>query len=476
MAGAQTPADVRTALGLGTAAQLDVGTTANKVVQLDGTAKLPAVDGSQLTGIVASVVDVTGATGTLPVDHGGTGATTAATARANLGSTTVGDAVFIAANAAAARTAIGTVIGTDVQAYAATASQVEMEGGTETAIRAMSPLLVAQAIAALSTSSASTVNRIINGGFSINQRLATSVADDTYCLDRWYVLTETGNVTVSQQTDQENGTPYNIRLTQPDASPKRIGLAQIIEARDCKDLRGKVAALGLRIRNSTGGQINYAILEWSGTADSVTSDVISAWAASPTYIGSITERVKGTVTPAANTWTDATAITGTINAATNNLIVFIWTNGTFVQNATLDIGRVQLEEGSSTAFKSRLFEQELSLCQRFFEKSWDLATAIGATTGDGAEAIRQTTSSEDKTMFNASFRVRKRAIPVVTWYNPNTGSSGQIYDIGASASRTVTGTYSNTPTSETKLGAPTHAAAGTGGNIIWAQWTASAEL
>lgn len=36
---------------LGTAAALDVGTTANKVVQLDGSAKLPAVDGSQLTNL-----------------------------------------------------------------------------------------------------------------------------------------------------------------------------------------------------------------------------------------------------------------------------------------------------------------------------------------------------------------------------------------------------------------------------------------
>ena len=36
---------------LGTAAALDVGTSANNVVQLDGTAKLPAVDGSQLTNL-----------------------------------------------------------------------------------------------------------------------------------------------------------------------------------------------------------------------------------------------------------------------------------------------------------------------------------------------------------------------------------------------------------------------------------------
>lgn len=41
----------RATLGLGTAATLNVGTAASNVVQLDGTGKLPAVDGSQLTGV-----------------------------------------------------------------------------------------------------------------------------------------------------------------------------------------------------------------------------------------------------------------------------------------------------------------------------------------------------------------------------------------------------------------------------------------
>ena len=47
----------RTTLGLGTAATLNVGTSANNVVQLDGTGKLPAVDGSQLTNITVVETD-----------------------------------------------------------------------------------------------------------------------------------------------------------------------------------------------------------------------------------------------------------------------------------------------------------------------------------------------------------------------------------------------------------------------------------
>jgi hypothetical protein len=53
--------------------------------------------------------------GTLLVSHGGTGATTAATARSNLGITAAGDAVVTAATAAAARTALGaTTVGSSM--------------------------------------------------------------------------------------------------------------------------------------------------------------------------------------------------------------------------------------------------------------------------------------------------------------------------------------------------------------------------
>jgi hypothetical protein len=57
--GAITPSSVAatgnvTGANLGTASAQNVGTSAGNVVQLDGSAKLPAVDGSQLTNVSGS--------------------------------------------------------------------------------------------------------------------------------------------------------------------------------------------------------------------------------------------------------------------------------------------------------------------------------------------------------------------------------------------------------------------------------------
>ena len=61
--GGTTASAARTNLGLGSAATLDVGTSANKIVQLDGSARLPAVDGSQLTNLPGG-----GGGGSVPAD------------------------------------------------------------------------------------------------------------------------------------------------------------------------------------------------------------------------------------------------------------------------------------------------------------------------------------------------------------------------------------------------------------------------
>ncbi len=59
----KTLAEVKTLLGLGTAAYLDVGTTANKVLQLNASSQIPAVSGALLTNLPASAaLTVSGAT------------------------------------------------------------------------------------------------------------------------------------------------------------------------------------------------------------------------------------------------------------------------------------------------------------------------------------------------------------------------------------------------------------------------------
>jgi hypothetical protein len=107
--------NARTGLGLGTAATSPVSAfqPASSALSNLATGNGGALSNLQATNLVGiipasniSTVTFTNIGGTLAISSGGTGATNAVNARQNLGSTIVGDAVFIATNAAAARTAI----------------------------------------------------------------------------------------------------------------------------------------------------------------------------------------------------------------------------------------------------------------------------------------------------------------------------------------------------------------------------------
>ncbi len=217
-------------------------------------------------------------------------------------------------------------------------------------------------------------NVLINPDGFINQRVAGSgIADDTYHVDRWYALTQTAALDVSQLSNVADGTPSMIRLTQPNATAQRIGSAQIVEGIISRAARGKSVTLSGKVRMSAAATVRYAILAWTGTADSATSDVVNNWT-SGTYttgnffISTTTSLVaEGNLALSANTLTDF-SLTGSVPSGCNNLIVLIWSSATMAQNATLDF-RAKLEEGvTATSFVPRHPDTELSICRRYFQR------------------------------------------------------------------------------------------------------------
>lgn len=284
-------------------------------------------------------------------------------------------------------------------------------------------------------------NRLINGNFAINQRQATSVADDAYCLDRWYVLTETGNVTVAQMTDVESGTATSIKLTQPDATPKRIGLAQIMESINCRDLQGAAVQFSGKLKCSLSQPVRFAIVGNSGSADVQTSDLVDKWSStnysnSNFFQGATWPYGVGTITPTAATWTNF-SVTATLGY-TNNFSVFVWTEGTLAQNGTLELARMAFKPGIEIVHgQSHMhfdIASELVACQRYYEKSYNQGTAPGTATTTGIVYFR---SNGTNHLECVPFKVTKRGTPNVTLYNPNSGASGSWRDYTAPADKTV---------------------------------------
>ena len=295
----------------------------------------------------------------------------------------------------------------------------------------------ALAFSQFSSGGGSDYDYLINGDGQVNQAVAgAGIADGAYGHDQWVALTQTGAIAVSTLTDVEDGLPSMIRLTQSQATAQRMGYIQPLEASRVKRLRGKLVTMVMRLRNSTGAAIRYAVVEHTGPADTLTNDIVNDWT-SGTYMtgnffasqsGNITVRAVGSVTPAASTLMDATLQT-TLGSTFNNLYVFVWTEGAAAQNATLDLA-VNLRRGNATTpVAMRPFQDELTLCQRYYEKTYPLGdapgTAYGTSTGGGPIST-YIYANANYASVSFGFKATKRVSPTVTTYSPVTGASGVI--------------------------------------------------
>jgi hypothetical protein len=136
---------------------------------------------------------------------------------------------------------------------------------------------------------------------------------------------------------------------------------------------------------------------------------------------------------------------------------------------------VQLEAGdTATPFEHRSFGQELALCQRYFEKSYDLGTVAGAANENGM-AITWAASVSNYYSFSTKFLVSKRATPTVTIYNPSSGTTSEMRNTDTGGAVTVAGISLVGQTAPFGF-LYSSSAVSADGNRYSTQWTASAEL
>jgi hypothetical protein len=225
-------------------------------------------------------------------------------------------------------------------------------------------------------------NRIINGEFGVAQRGTSFVSgandNDSYNLDRWYVLSD-GNdaVDITQETSTVPTNQLTAIALDVETANKKFGIAQIIEQKNCVGLIGGNVTLSFKAKVSSTTKLDNvkaAVVAWSGTADTVTSDIISAWGAEgtdPTLIANATFENTPANLSVTTSYATYTLTANIDTASTKNLIVFIWSDVTDTTAGDfLYITDVQLEAGSTaTDFERRPIGTELAMCQRYFFKT-----------------------------------------------------------------------------------------------------------
>jgi len=198
--------------------------------------------------------------------------------------------------------------------------------------------------------------------------------------------------------------------------------------------------------------------------------------------------------PIAGTWDYTNGIGLTVffckgSGATFQTAANIWTVGNFVATVNqvnshdanankFQLALVQFEAGSiASKFERRSIQEEIALCQRYYEKSFFMSVTpaqnVGQSTGEARSAAILAGVS---TVYfpNVEFKIPKRSEnPTIVTYNPGAANANaRNFTLGADG----TGFLNNFTSSRCFSIYPT-VAAGTGvNNFIGYHWTADSEL
>jgi hypothetical protein len=275
-------------------------------------------------------------------------------------------------------------------------------------------------------------NRIINGAMVINQRAGspyTVNSASNYTLDRYEgALTGSGTFTVTQSTNVPSGSTFQYSaLVTVATTASSYGtndyyfLQQKIEGFNMWDLGwgtanavpvtvsfwAKASITGTYAYHIINGSANYSYVAtytittantWQFITLNIPAPTSGTWAGATNGVGIYTGWDLGSGTgkqTTANTWTSGSSF----YCGTSSSVQVMSTSG-----ATLAVTGHQFEVGSSaTGFEYRLYNQELSACQRYYE------VLVYDTNGQAGMSAPFSTVSDSR--FQWLFKVQKRANP-----------------------------------------------------------------
>jgi hypothetical protein len=301
-------------------------------------------------------------------------------------------------------------------------------------------------------------NLVHNGAFEIDQRYAgaatTMNAATQFCADRWlFVSTQTGKIQTQAQIvnsltlgttrclevactttvpSPAAGDNWNMQHRIEGWNAARLGwgtgnaqAATLSFAAYCT----VAGTFAVSLRNGTNARsfvatFTLAAATWTKFAIPIPGDTAGTWATDNTTGATVTfSFASGTNfnVPATGVWQagNYTSAAGTINFLATTAIFFI-------SNVQLELGNV------ATPFEHLDIAQKLAICQRYFQKTQSMSTAVGASPGPGSGGVSAYPSpAASAWMVPMPFKTSMRASPTVTFYD-NAGTAGKTsYYTGA---------------------------------------------
>lgn len=293
-------------------------------------------------------------------------------------------------------------------------------------------------------------NRIINGSQIINQRNTTVTANSgnstPFATDRWRatcsVATATAFTLQQSSTAPAGFTKSLLATVTNNTSPSggEVEIFYTIEGYNVADLGfgtadAKTFTLSFWVNSSVTGTYGVGFENTAGTYTYVGTYTVNSANTWEQKTITVTGPTSGTFDKtndrgltlrfdlgsgsgyeqAAGSWVNS----GSTRNRTSACVTWITNSG-----ATFYLTGVQLEVGTvATSFDFRSYGQELALCQRYYEKSYNIDVVPGTNSGPGRLIWSGSSSGSNNAFGQVFYKVSKRAEGTATFYT-SSGTAG----------------------------------------------------